>query len=686
MITNNGFRLVAATGLALLQLNASPAVALAPQVVSAAKCSTFTLSPAVVKLGDSLSSDSQSFVVIPHVFLDGTVFSGGTLAITTTNLALGAAAGELSLNNIGISTSWATSMQMVSFKFAQTGGNFNLSVNGELANAQDFHFLNGTMLGGSLISVHTGADKDPSTLTLFGSIDNVTISGQELWIDDVCFEAAVTPPVLLPTKSDLGDAPDSTNHVGISNTAYAFPAVVAGHFPTVFDAATAISPPAEGQGPKHLSIAHAWLGATVTAEDEADQGADADGGNNILNTGADVSNMDGGDDGWLNQTASFANCATTSLVLRISRSTLPLPSSVPDLYLNVWFDGDRNGDWTGSVLCPGNAGVPVPASEWIVQNVTITAASVPLGGSVIVTLPTGLVPNSAISLTHWLRFTLSESAAPKGNAGAASDGRGPPNGYAIGETEDYLAEGVTNPPIPHGFPDVGDAPDSTNHWGATNTAYSVPPTAGKFPTVWDTSGSGGGGASGPKHTNPVHLESWLGNKITREGEADIGPDADGLNNIMTAGVDSSNRDLADDGWLNPTVAFPPCGFTILKVRISRDPAATLGKMYLNTWFDGNRDGDWEDIIDCPQTAGTPPGLGAEWIVRNYIINTGAIPTGTFADIAVPTQKIYNAAPNLNHWVRFTLSEQPLGTANATFNTLLTPIRADGRGLPFPGAF
>ena len=52
-------------------------------------------SPAVVKLDGSLSSDSQLFVVIPHVFRDDIVIRGGSLAITTTNLAIGAAAGRV---------------------------------------------------------------------------------------------------------------------------------------------------------------------------------------------------------------------------------------------------------------------------------------------------------------------------------------------------------------------------------------------------------------------------------------------------------------------------------------------------------------------------------------------------------------------------------------------------------------
>ena len=45
-------------------------------------------------------------------------------------------------------------------------------------------------------------------------------------------------------------------------------------------------------------------------------------------------------------------------------------------------------------------------------------------------------------------------------------------------------------------PDLGDAPDSTNHHGnMTNTAY--PTVAGHFPTVWEDPGN----PSGPRHAN-----------------------------------------------------------------------------------------------------------------------------------------------------------------------------------------
>ncbi len=69
--------------------------------------------------------------------------------------------------------------------------------------------------------------------------------------DDSCPDAAKAPqmigeapqPPFTPRPSDLGDAPDSTNHAGVAMAAYAG---VQARYPTVFDPATGLP-----QGPRH---------------------------------------------------------------------------------------------------------------------------------------------------------------------------------------------------------------------------------------------------------------------------------------------------------------------------------------------------------------------------------------------------------------------------------------------------
>ena len=226
--------------------------------------------------------------------------------------------------------------------------------------------------------------------------------------------------------------------------------------------------------------------------------------------------------------------------------------------------------------------------------------------------------------------------------------------------------------------DFGDAPDSdNNHWGVPNTAYTSTGVLGHYPTVWD--GTPAGSGAGPNHRRPNVV--WLGRQVTfPEKDADLMPDPDGTSNILQGGVDLSNMDKADDGWVNPgTVSFVDCRPNTLQVRITRSLLAlpSTQQLFLNVWFDGNRDGDWADVRECPQTAdGLPPGLAREWIVPNYVV----VPPGPGGSIVinVPTQRVPNGLPASAAWVRFTLSEVRLNPADA--------IPDDGRGPNPPGMY
>ena len=219
-------------------------------------------------------------------------------------------------------------------------------------------------------------------------------------------------------------------------------------------------------------------------------------------------------------------------------------------------------------------------------------------------------------------------------------------------------------------PDLGDAPDSSNSLGVTpNTAY--PGVPGNFPTVWGSTPAGQ--PAGPRHNN-VTLEAVLGEALSREAEADSGNDEDGPNNILAGGADNADNDRGDDGWRNRTVPFRPCLPTTLTVRVSKAAAATLDRMFLNVWFDGNRDGDWADNALCtpPEQAQAIP--ATEWLVQDYFVDLTGIAAGGFVDINITTETVLNVTPFERHWMRFTLSEErAVQVANG---------RADGRG-PHP---
>jgi hypothetical protein len=245
-----------------------------------------------------------------------------------------------------------------------------------------------------------------------------------------------TAPVRVGPVEDCGDAPDSTNHHGVGNVAYPG---VPGQFPTVWNMAGV-------SGPRHANP-QLWgfLGTVITREVDADLLPDEDGPANILLDAAGVvssanNDNDNGDESWLNQNRLFVDCQRETLRVRVARAS----QQVGQMYLNVWFDGNHDGDWGDSLPCiPPSGGAPVQSFEWALQNQVINMGAIPAGGYVDLNFDTERVLNTTLGAEHWVRFTLSESPAVVPGGGGFPDGRGKPvalapNGFQYGETEDYL--------------------------------------------------------------------------------------------------------------------------------------------------------------------------------------------------------------------------------------------------------
>jgi hypothetical protein len=162
---------------------------------------------------------------------------------------------------------------------------------------------------------------------------------------------------------------------------------------------------------------------------------------------------------------------------------------------------------------------------------------------------------------------------------------------------------LPEPNMPWVCADLGDAPDSSNSWPVPPmTAYPAggpPGVIANFPTVYIT----GSPPYGPIHWRP--LAAHFGRGVSREPEADIGDDDDGVNNIKPP-QDESDLDLGDDG-IGPLV-LPYCGNTSFDyiVTITRE----VPPLYTNVWFDWNRDGDWDEV---------GVGCATEWAVRNQLV-------------------------------------------------------------------
>lgn len=262
-----------------------------------------------------------------------------------------------------------------------------------------------------------------------------------------------TPTIPEQGDSDLGDAPDSTNHAGAIMTAYPAggPPGVLGHFPSVLDPATGLPP-----GPRHVgSLSDCWLGDNVTLELEADIWADDDGINN-LDTANDLPDLDGADDGLISFPLPPPDCQEITIEYRVTVAGAPGPR-----YFNLWCDWNRDGDWEDTPQCPGVQG-PVPAPEWAVQNQLLNLTP----GTHLLVSSQFLAYNPDPEQPIWIRLMLAS------NPTALSDGSGPVGGaFEGGETEDYYLVPVIEPTETPGPP--SPTPTETSI-GPTGTPTDTP--------------------------------------------------------------------------------------------------------------------------------------------------------------------------------------------------------------------
>jgi hypothetical protein len=201
--------------------------------------------------------------------------------------------------------------------------------------------------------------------------------------------------------------------------------------------------------------------------------------------------------------------------------------------------------------------------------------------------------------------------------------------------------------------DLGDAPDSSNTVGVQMTAYpkgGPPGVPAKYPTVYQA----GSPPYGPIHWQPKAV-AYLGDGVSLENEADIGPDEDGTNNIDPAN-DSPDLDKADDGVAVPIV-LPHCQQTRFNYTVTVVPLATIEPppLYVNVWLDWNRDGDWNDVLQCPDGTMVP-----EWAVQNQLLQF--VTSGTY-DVTTPAFTCWHPAGTTAEypiWMRITLSERQWG--------------------------
>ena len=290
----------------------------------------------------------------------------------------------------------------------------------------------------TMLAVYEGCDCYPTSSDLIACDDDSCGMQSELTIDVVAGQQylievggygsdtgqgvlSVSVSCDAPEKSDLGDAPDSTNNADVAMTAYSSGAVKA-NFPTVFNDDSGSGP----YGPVHVNTpTAAYLGKSISSENEADKGPDEDGVNNI-SPEVDSPDNDHDDDGVVFP-LTLPACEWTTFEYQVN-----VVDPKVDLWVNVWFDFNRDGDWDDASACEAG-----PASEWAVQNQYLFGLPVGLNQ---ITTPAFLSwhPKSGPE-GIWMRITLSEQPYKGGsNPGETGNGgSGPAGRYATGETEDY---------------------------------------------------------------------------------------------------------------------------------------------------------------------------------------------------------------------------------------------------------
>jgi hypothetical protein len=228
-------------------------------------------------------------------------------------------------------------------------------------------------------------------------------------------------------NGDLGDAPDSSNHLSISLRAYPNHLLTSplARYPSVFD------PGLPGpQGPFHHNpLGRSWLGASASSERDADLLEDQDPVTNIWTNGAQRhANQDLLDDTLSAQGINLPRCARTSFEYTVSGA-----ANLDEHrdYVNVWIDMNADGDWGDVVSCTTADGDKVEVSEWAVRNQPI---SVRPGQNSITTPLFGSAHTNKDERNLWLRITVAEDVLSEEHG----DGSGPAGGFKTGETEDYF--------------------------------------------------------------------------------------------------------------------------------------------------------------------------------------------------------------------------------------------------------
>lgn len=139
----------------------------------------------VYDVGDFFFDSGVTVTMGDFQWSGGTWTSGGFTRVETSNIA-GSIGNDMQVNNITLEFDFGRIVEDMSIRFAQLGGNINLTINGDFRNEFNLVDLDGQLIGGTFVKVFFDGTTDQGVLVINGDVTSLSIGGQELWIDDVC--------------------------------------------------------------------------------------------------------------------------------------------------------------------------------------------------------------------------------------------------------------------------------------------------------------------------------------------------------------------------------------------------------------------------------------------------------------------------------------------------------------------
>jgi len=146
--------------------------------------------------GNTFQPPNGDFWGSGFVWANGVSTNAGFARISNKKLA-GGTGNEVTVNNINLcfGANMGQVLKRITFKFGEYGGNLNLMLNRQFVNFKNFLDINGQLIGGVKVNVTSGGTgQDFGTIEFLGTIKDqrwwghLAIGGQELWIDDFCWE------------------------------------------------------------------------------------------------------------------------------------------------------------------------------------------------------------------------------------------------------------------------------------------------------------------------------------------------------------------------------------------------------------------------------------------------------------------------------------------------------------------